>query len=601
MIERSPHRHSSGSNSSPVSKRAKFLGDADGRLLPTEPGFHEIWSGDNVSSASKSSTFSFKNASSDNSVPHKIERDIFGRITGGSTESLKAINKSPTGQSGNFYQLDFGNSSNGRKRRFPGPAGLLPELDKKKCYPDLSQLPAEGIERRCLYTSSDNLDESESNLLQPCAVGSLFGNNSPWASLRQDFNLNSADSSRNPLSKICLKWARQKATARQLPAHKVPFLAVAIHALDCSSPDPCVILRDPTGEMGGTLHREVWERHGYLLHPGAALALRQVGVLSAGAAARRHYLNITENNLLSIYSSAKMENGPYTFRKGDEMSTSEIKITKIRPLDMSEVKKNLQDMQNISQVTVSTSISSSPSLYSSSPLGTRPHSNMSNSSRSTPYPNPSVVSRFNSHRISSPVQGQVFSSTPRSPSIPSNSVFASSPAQSSSWNPSVNSVSMDVQCSSSPPTSIHTPTSSHFTPKFPAWKSSVNSAQAMGGFVPKQPFLNKFSTGHVGSPAGPYNSGCTGASSPNLSLSSPEGSTAMDISVGPSIPSNCEKAISMSPTSSFFERKGMTDIVSAECRKNQAIEEAELDSILGGFCHMGIDCEEVVFRPNVEQ
>ncbi|XP_071454729.1 uncharacterized protein [Hetaerina americana] len=582
MVERSP-----GSNSSPVSKRAKFLCDSELSLIPSEQGFLDFRIEENASSAPKSSTFSFKTAS-DNIASQKIERGIFGHSCGSSIESPKFTNKSPTNQACHSHQQDYSNSSNARRRKFPGPAGLLPELDKKRCYPDLSQLPAESIDRRSLYTSSDAVDESETTLSQPCAVGSLFGNDSPWASLRHDFNLNSSDSNRGPLSKICLKWARQKATARQLPAHKVPFLAVAIHALDCSSPDPCVILRDPTGEMGGTLHREVWDRHGYLLHPGAAMALRQVGVLSTGAAARRHYLNITENNLLSIYSSAKIENGPYTFRKVDEMSTSEIKITKIRPLDINEVKKCLQEMQSTNQATVNPAIFPpvSPSLYSSASSVTRPHFNSCNSLRPAPYrsPNPANVLRFNCNRTSSPIQGQAFASIPRSPTMPSPNVFTSSPLQSSSWNPVCNNaVSMDVQCSSSPPTSIHTPTSSHFTPKFPAWKSSVNNTQGAGSFVPKQPFLNKFPVGHVGSPAGPYNSGCSGASSPNLSLSSPEGSTAMDITVGPSIPSNCEKAISISPTTSYFERKGMTDIAGAECRKSQALEEAELDSILGGI------------------
>lgn len=57
------------------------------------------------------------------------------------------------------------------------------------------------------------------------------------------------------------------------------------------------------GEVHGTLHREVWELYGGQLQPGAVLVLRQVGVLSTGITARRHYLNVTCNNIINIYSN----------------------------------------------------------------------------------------------------------------------------------------------------------------------------------------------------------------------------------------------------------------------------------------------------------
>lgn len=58
------------------------------------------------------------------------------------------------------------------------------------------------------------------------------------------------------------------------------------------------------GEIHGTLHREVWEQFAAELVVGAVLVIRNVGLLSTGISSRRHYLNITANNLVTIYSAS---------------------------------------------------------------------------------------------------------------------------------------------------------------------------------------------------------------------------------------------------------------------------------------------------------
>lgn len=58
------------------------------------------------------------------------------------------------------------------------------------------------------------------------------------------------------------------------------------------------------GEIHGTLHREVWELFAAELVVGAVLVIRNVGLLSTGISSRRHYLNITANNLVTIYSAS---------------------------------------------------------------------------------------------------------------------------------------------------------------------------------------------------------------------------------------------------------------------------------------------------------
>lgn len=59
-----------------------------------------------------------------------------------------------------------------------------------------------------------------------------------------------------------------------------------------------------SGEIYGTLHREVWDQFRGELMVGSVLVVRNVGLLSRGLSSRRHYLTITANNLVTIYSSS---------------------------------------------------------------------------------------------------------------------------------------------------------------------------------------------------------------------------------------------------------------------------------------------------------
>ena len=56
-----------------------------------------------------------------------------------------------------------------------------------------------------------------------------------------------------------------------------------------------------SGSIQGTIHRNLVKEYGEHLQPGSVLVLKQVGVLSPTP--RTHYLNITANNLVSLYST----------------------------------------------------------------------------------------------------------------------------------------------------------------------------------------------------------------------------------------------------------------------------------------------------------
>ena len=65
----------------------------------------------------------------------------------------------------------------------------------------------------------------------------------PWRTLLSDLR----NEGQTLLRRYTVEWVKRKAAAKQLVGQKVPFLAAVLHSIDCSSPDPCVVLRDATG------------------------------------------------------------------------------------------------------------------------------------------------------------------------------------------------------------------------------------------------------------------------------------------------------------------------------------------------------------------
>lgn len=79
---------------------------------------------------------------------------------------------------------------------------------------------------------------------------------------------------------------------------KVPQLVVVIKSI-ATDTNASVTLKDPTGEMQGTIHASVLDIHPNLIKRGAVLFLRQVSVFTP--APDSHYLNITDANIVHIF------------------------------------------------------------------------------------------------------------------------------------------------------------------------------------------------------------------------------------------------------------------------------------------------------------
>ncbi|XP_051571161.1 homologous recombination OB-fold protein-like [Myxocyprinus asiaticus] len=179
-----------------------------------------------------------------------------------------------------------------KARRFPGPAGALPQQVSAQSLDDIvvsvPQTPAHGAvaRLRCEVSNSQVSEEEEFS-------------SGPWTVMKSEMGLNE----KNPscfLNSHSIVMVLRKAALRQLAKNKVPNMAVVLKSITHTHADAKAVFRDPTGEMQGTVHRRLVEDRQGELKTGAVLLLKQVGVFSPTH--RNHYLNVTPNNLLRIYS-----------------------------------------------------------------------------------------------------------------------------------------------------------------------------------------------------------------------------------------------------------------------------------------------------------
>ncbi|EGW08174.1 homologous recombination OB-fold protein isoform X1 [Cricetulus griseus] len=180
-----------------------------------------------------------------------------------------------------------------KTRRFPGPAGLLPHQHSGKNLEEIMvstpQTPTHGALAKLqteIVTSSQGSVEED------------FGRG-PWLTMKSSLGLDDGDPACF-LYTYSIVMVLRKAALKQLPRNKVPNMAVMIKSLTRSTMDASVVFKDPTGEMLGTVHRVLLETHQNELKPGSVLLLKQIGVFSPSL--RNHYLNVTPNNLVHIYS-----------------------------------------------------------------------------------------------------------------------------------------------------------------------------------------------------------------------------------------------------------------------------------------------------------
>ncbi|KAM4530239.1 homologous recombination OB-fold protein isoform 2-T2 [Odontesthes bonariensis] len=213
--------------------------------------------------------------------PHPLHTPVF---TNRLVQLVSASNKLPK-------KRPRSDSHQPRTRRFPGPAGLLPQQPQGQNLDEIvvsvPQTPAHGVVARLPSQGSSSQTEEDE-----------FSSGA-WAAMKAEMGLDE----RNPscfLRTSSVIMVLRRAALKQLARNKVPNMAVLLKSIIHTHADARAVFKDPTGEIQGTVHRQLLEDRVEELKVGSVLLLKQVGVFSPSH--RNHYLNVTPNNLLRIYS-----------------------------------------------------------------------------------------------------------------------------------------------------------------------------------------------------------------------------------------------------------------------------------------------------------
>ncbi|XP_044763433.1 uncharacterized protein LOC123320243 [Coccinella septempunctata] len=209
------------------------------------------------------------------------------------------------------------------KRRFPGPAGLLPERSLSNIVSE-STIKCSRIERKDDVCSQDTFTPFSEEI---------------WEKMVLDFK---TDEFSLP-EKYSIQWIRSRTLSKKLINQKAPFLAAFIDNIRSHSiqnPIVNLVLKDKTGTIQGTILHNLYEEHSGCLTIGSVIVLKDIGVLNTGPN-EEPYLTITKNNLVSIYSNKKRTSD------GSSQVDREILKTVLQNLPANEILNRIKETKRL--------------------------------------------------------------------------------------------------------------------------------------------------------------------------------------------------------------------------------------------------------------
>ncbi|KAL2740095.1 putative mediator of RNA polymerase II transcription subunit 24 [Vespula squamosa] len=176
-------------------------------------------------------------------------------------------------------------------RKFPGPAGLLPDvIDTSKLSSYLKNLEdskVEGIQ-----------DQKDTNVTEYCSQNTktLFSEGA-WQIMLDDLPTEF-------LKNFEIEQIKQIASKNQHQCIKIPFLAGIIENIDYSHENPSIVLKDFTDKIEGTIHADIPAKYPGTLEKNVVILLQNVGLLciSGTFIIHKYHILISPSNLLAIYS-----------------------------------------------------------------------------------------------------------------------------------------------------------------------------------------------------------------------------------------------------------------------------------------------------------
>ncbi|KZC11792.1 PREDICTED: uncharacterized protein LOC107189939 [Dufourea novaeangliae] len=203
----------------------------------------------------------------------------------------KSVMKAPQAQSNKKMTL---------VRRFPGPAGLLPDGIEASVLP-ISYLNS-------LDESEETKESNEADLPEYCSQNTkdLFTEGA-WQLMLDDLP-------NDFLKGYEIATVKQMANTNGYNCTKIDFLAGVVERIDNSHENPPIVLKDFTDSIQGIVHRDIPLKYPGLLESNVVILLHDVGLLktSKSLVSNRYHILISPSSLLAIYSSkGKIERTRY--------------------------------------------------------------------------------------------------------------------------------------------------------------------------------------------------------------------------------------------------------------------------------------------------
>ncbi|XP_018336158.1 uncharacterized protein LOC108744746 [Agrilus planipennis] len=225
------------------------------------------------------------------------------------------------------------------QRKFPGPAGLLPEQMDKNNF-------TKRIDDDFYFKNVQNTEEPM--LVSQCCE--LSFDDKLWKRMLEDLEHEKIDSEYILPEKYNIEWIKSKAVNNQLVNQKAPFLAALIQSLNIKSPVPTVTLRDKTGEIQATIDYDLYKEYVAELAVGSVIIIKQFSVVPTGTS---YILNVTVKNLIRIYHENNSEKQSTLHEKLDDnifsespISPEQIKIINLQDLSVNDIIKNIKEISD---------------------------------------------------------------------------------------------------------------------------------------------------------------------------------------------------------------------------------------------------------------
>ncbi|XP_029162411.1 uncharacterized protein LOC114933994 [Nylanderia fulva] len=171
-------------------------------------------------------------------------------------------------------------------RIFPGPAGLISDV-KNDNISVVSYLDRVKELEKTAIKHIEIKSQNEKNLVGEKA----------WKFLLDDV-------SDHFLEEYRISMIKKKANTNHCNSMKVKFIAGVLDCIDHSQDDPYIILKDSTGCIEGTIHRDILLKYPGILEPNVVIFLHNVGLLKTTTyiLTNKYHILISQVNLLAIYS-----------------------------------------------------------------------------------------------------------------------------------------------------------------------------------------------------------------------------------------------------------------------------------------------------------